>query len=359
MSARSHRNLFAGLLVGAALLASALPAAAADPGAAKFSATPLKVANRVEGFKSAHASLVRSDAALLKRTDSTPVNVMIKLDYDPTASYAGGVAGLEATSPRVTGKKLSGTSDAETEYAAYARSLEASAIAAIRKLAPTARIGQRFRTVYGGISARVPANTVKALLRIDGIVAVQKDAMRHPLTDASSDFIDATAVQTALGGRPDAGKGVIYGSLDSGVWPEHPSFADKGNLGAPPPKADGTARTCDFGDDPLTPATDVFVCNHKVIGGKVSWPGISPTRPVPRRSRSRRRATRTGTAATRRRPRPVMSSPRPRSSASTTVRSTASPPAPGFPSTRSAASTAAFRPTRRPPSSRPSSMAST
>ena len=31
--------------------------------------------------------------------------------------------------------------------------------------------------------------------------------------------------------------------------------------------ADGTARTCDFGDNPLTPQPDVFACNNKLIGG--------------------------------------------------------------------------------------------
>ena len=31
---------------------------------------------------------------------------MIKYDYDATASYDGGVAGLAATSPGVTGKEL-------------------------------------------------------------------------------------------------------------------------------------------------------------------------------------------------------------------------------------------------------------
>ena len=40
------------------------------------------------------------------------------------------------------------------------------------------------------------------------------------------------------------------------MWPEHPSFADQGNLPAPPPKADATPRACNFGDNPLTPATD-------------------------------------------------------------------------------------------------------
>ena len=45
--------------------------------------------------------------------------------------------------------------------------------------------------------------------------------------------------------------------------PEHPSFADLGNL--PPPS--GPARACNFGDNPLTPANDPFAGKYKLIGG--------------------------------------------------------------------------------------------
>ena len=61
---------------------------------------------------------------------------------------------------------------------------------------------------------------------------------------------------------------MIFGGQDTGIWPEHPSFADTGALGAPPAKADGTPRACVFGDDPLTPADDPFACNNKLIGGQ-------------------------------------------------------------------------------------------
>ncbi|MGH2477767.1 MAG: S8 family serine peptidase, partial [Candidatus Limnocylindrales bacterium] len=249
------------------LLASILPAAAAEPPDG-YTATPLSPSGRVEGFKSASADLARTDPALLKRTDAAMVNVMIKLDYDAVASYAGGVADLAATSPRVTGRALGGKSTAETRYGSYIKRQESAALRAIEARVPNARIGQSFRIVYGGVAATVPANSVKELLEITGVVAVQADSLRQLLTDSSSDFIDATAVQDALGGRPDAGKGVIYASLDSGAWPEHPSLADQGNLNAPPPKTDGTPRTCNFGDNPLTPAVDVFACNDKLIGGQ-------------------------------------------------------------------------------------------
>ena len=62
------------------------------------------------------------------------------------------------------------------------------------------------------------------------MVAVQRDALNQPLTDSSTDFINAPAAYSALHSRRNAGQGVLLGNLDTGVWPEHPSFADQGNL---------------------------------------------------------------------------------------------------------------------------------
>jgi len=87
--------------------------------------------------------------------------------------------------------------------------------------------------------------------------------VRQPLTDASAAFLTAAPVYSKLGGSATAGQGLIFGDLDTGIWPEHPSFSDTGILSAPP----GPARACDYGDNPLTPANDPFVCNNKLIGG--------------------------------------------------------------------------------------------
>uniref|UniRef100_UPI000838081C S8 family serine peptidase n=1 Tax=Kribbia dieselivorans TaxID=331526 RepID=UPI000838081C len=232
-----------------------------DPDA--FTATPLSPTSVETGHKAASSRLARTPENLRKRTDSALVNVMIKYDYDPTASYTGGVDDLAATSPRTTGRKLNGRSAAERAYTAHIAQEERAITADVRAAVPGARIGRAYRTVYGGVAARVPANEVKDLVNVPGVVAVQPDTLQKPLTDASSDFINATSVQQALGGPRTAGKGLIYGNIDTGVWPEHPSFADQGNLAAPP----GPARACDFGDNPLTEANDPFQCNNKLIGG--------------------------------------------------------------------------------------------
>jgi len=256
--------------VAAALVATTLVAvaggsarASAHPTPGPFTATPLTPTGRITAVKS---RLARTDPALVRRTGPSPVPIMVKLDHDALATYPGDVAGYAATSPAVTGRPLSGSA-AERAYLKHLARQEDAFIARLRRTVPQASVGRRLRTVYGGIAATAPANRLADVLRIPGVVAVQPDALRRPLTDASPDFIGADALYPGLGGAPRAGAGVIVGVLDTGVWPEHPSFADTGHLGAPPPRADGRPRDCDFGDNPLTPARDPFACNTKLIGG--------------------------------------------------------------------------------------------
>ena len=271
MTAHPRARLFVVALVGALLtLITGVGASSAGPPAgstaardATLTATPLAVSGAVTASKAHTSRLAKTDPALLGRTDRTPVRVVIKLDYDSIATYQGELAGLPATSPTVTGTPLTGASRAELRYGAYVARAERAIVADIQQSVPRAEIGESLRTVYGGVTAEIPANRVAAVLAIDGVIAVQKDALRQPLTDSSPAFVDAPGAYSALGTTANAGEGVIYGNLDTGIWPEHPSFADLGNLNAPA----GPARECNYGDNPLTPAVDVFACQNKLIGG--------------------------------------------------------------------------------------------
>src|SRR6185503_8127544 len=86
-------------------------------------------------------------------------------------------------------------------------------------------------------------------------------------TDRSPAFIGAPTLWNQLGGQDDAGEGVVVGVLDTGIWPEHPAYADPDPLGkpyaAPPPPLTGT-RACEFtgGANPGA----AFACNNKLIG---------------------------------------------------------------------------------------------
>ena len=133
---------------------------------------------------------------------------------------------------------------------------------------PIGNAGRSLQRVYGGVAVQLPANKVGKLLELTDVAAVQSDEAEQLQTDSSTEFIGAPTIWDQIGGQALAGQGVIFGDLDSGVWPEHPSFADNAGLGAPPPTASGDPRVCDFGDNPLTPAVDEFQCNNKLIGGE-------------------------------------------------------------------------------------------
>ena len=261
------RTTLATLATGVLALGLASPpgTASADPDKrpTEFTAEPLAASDLVTAGKSQSSRLAETSPGLLRRDDARPVRVMIKLNYDGAASYPGGIGGLEATSPSVTGRQLTGRSAAETEYADYVNEEEADFRAALAETVPSAEVTGSYQVVYGGVRAVIPANSVERILRIDGVAAVQRNRLAQPLTDSSPEFIGAPAAYQELGGTKNAGAGLIYGNLDTGIWPEHPSFADQGNLTAPP----GPARECNYGDNPLTPASDPFVCQDKLIGG--------------------------------------------------------------------------------------------
>ena len=250
------------------MMASASGGEAAVPPLTPAPGPSPTVTDVVEGSKAPTSAIARTDPSLLNSDSSAPVEVMVKLDYDAVATYSGSIAGLAATSPSVTGRDLTGSSAAEVAYRSHIVAVEDTFRAGLTRVPGARVVGDPLRIVYGGVRAVVPANRIGDLLKIDGVVAVHRDTLRQPLTDSSPDFIGADAVYPALGGSPEAGSGVIFGVLDSGAWPEHPSLADLGNLDAPPAKADGTPRVCDFGENPLTAAADPFTCNNKLISGE-------------------------------------------------------------------------------------------
>lgn len=255
------------LVVGT--LFAAGPAAAATP-------RPVPSAGITQGStytapKSMTGQLARTDPSVLKLTGTRTVPVMVKLDYDALGSYRGDVAGYAATSPQVTGHPLDPKSAASTKYLGYVHGVENKFDSALHSAVPAATVGDSYEGVYGGVAVRVPANQVSKLLSLPGVAAVQADTLHQlnadPVSDDDASFIGANAAYNALGSSETAGKGVIVADVDTGVWPEHPSFAARSDLTAPPPTADGHARACNFGTNPLTGVP--FACNDKLIEGQV------------------------------------------------------------------------------------------
>jgi subtilisin family serine protease len=259
--ARQRRTpRFAGLIVVLGVIGVCVVGGAAGAGLKWSVAGNLTPDSTFTAAKSSSGYLAQTDPTLLNQSSSSPVSVMIKYDFDATASYTGGVAGLAATSPRETGKSLKANAGAVAAYDHYTSGKSDAISAAVKQAVPAVNIRQTFQTVYGGVEAQIPANSVNALLQVPGVAAVQRDSLQQPLDD-NTQFIGATAVWPSLGGSTTAGSNVIVGVIDTGVWPEHPMLTDHGL------PATGGSYACQFGS-----GTDVthlgapFVCNNKLIG---------------------------------------------------------------------------------------------
>lgn len=251
-------------LSGVSAAATGATAAPSAPKPRAFQLVRPLSTSRVAGFKSLSARVARSDTALLAARGTAMKSVVVKLDYDAIAAYRGNLRGLAATSPEVTGQRLDVRSTAARSYGRYVDAIDARFRQAASQLAGV-RLGRSLKIVYGGVALRLPANQITALTKLPGVAAIQRDALNQPQS-SETEFVGANALYPQLGGQPDAGKGIIFGDLDTGVWPENPSLADLGNLPAPPPAPSGQPRACDF-EDVALPRQPRFRCNNKLIGG--------------------------------------------------------------------------------------------
>jgi subtilisin family serine protease len=192
------------------------------------------------------------------------VGIVVRLSEPPVARYAGGTAGLAPTSvERTGGGRLDARSHAVASYRAYLAKRQDAFVAAARAVVPEAKLLHRYQMVLGGVALRVPAGAVRAIGALPGVVAVYPDVLRQLATDRSPAFIGAKGAWKDLGGQGSAGEGVIVGVLDTGIWPEHPSFSDPDPAGnAYPPPA--VPHQCQF-DIGANPGPD-FACNKKLIG---------------------------------------------------------------------------------------------
>ncbi len=130
--------------------------------------------------------------------------------------------------------------------------------------------------LFNAASMVVDGEKVETLASLEGVTGIYLDRLMQPDTDASPGFVGAPVFWNELGGQDFAGSGVTVGILDTGIWPEHPSYSDPDPHSipypAPPvmPGANGFAgtprSTCDFGDTNWNVNDAPFECNNKLIG---------------------------------------------------------------------------------------------
>lgn len=124
-----------------------------------------------------------------------------------------------------------------------------------------------FTYAVNGFSAVLTPGEARRLSRQPGVARVQRDHLRQLHTDTSPDFLDLNFRHGAWQTGYD-GEGVVVGVIDTGIWPEHPSFADDGSYAPPPADWMGGDIACEFGDTAHNPDDLPFECQNKLIGAR-------------------------------------------------------------------------------------------
>jgi len=116
-----------------------------------------------------------------------------------------------------------------------------------------------FKHTYNGFTAKLNAEQ-KALLESNpDVIGVWEDRLEIINTANTPEFLGLTGP----GGQHTMnvkGEGIIIGVIDTGIWPENPSFADDGSY--TDPAVLGWQGACDTGTD------TEFTCNNKLIGAR-------------------------------------------------------------------------------------------
>ncbi|MFG3135996.1 S8 family serine peptidase [Streptomyces sp. NPDC048211] len=213
---------------------------------------------------------------------------LITLADQPLVTYDGSVEDIPATRP-TAGRKLDVTTANAKRYRTHLTD-EQTHVA--KKVGATVR--QHYAVTTNTFSAHLDAAQLVELARTEGVTDIAPDRLHHATDDRNStDFLGLSGrkgLWAALGGTAEAGRGIVIGDIDTGIWPESASFEAPalttrkpgGKHGGKPSKddlyrpyldgtttvmhkADGTTftGTCQTGES-FTAAA----CNQKIISAR-------------------------------------------------------------------------------------------
>ncbi|CAI5975404.1 unnamed protein product [Closterium sp. NIES-65] len=111
---------------------------------------------------------------------------------------------------------------------AFTRFLEASHRSLLQSLKiPSSAIFHSYTYLMNSFAAQLTASEARRLKLHPAVAEVERDRTVEVASVHSPEFLKLdSSLWPANGGQSNAGEGVIIGVIDSGIWPEHPSFSD-------------------------------------------------------------------------------------------------------------------------------------
>ncbi len=124
-----------------------------------------------------------------------------------------------------------------------------------------AEVLYRFDSALNGFAALLTREQVKQLRSDRRVSLVERSATQRLDSVDSQRFLGAQKAWAAAGGPDGAGRGRVVGVVDSGIWPENPSFAAL--PGTSPRGPVGFHGACEHGEQ-----WDAEDCNSKVVSAR-------------------------------------------------------------------------------------------
>ena len=103
-----------------------------------------------------------------------------------------------------------------------------------RALGRQVNVTHHFLVTHSGIAARLTPEEVQAVRGLPGVKSVERERLYHVTTYRSPAFIGADQIwngNAVPGGVGTRGEGMIIAMLDTGIDPNHPSFANDADCG--------------------------------------------------------------------------------------------------------------------------------
>ncbi|WP_306135294.1 S8 family serine peptidase [Shewanella sp. ULN5] len=198
---------------------------------------------------------------------------IIQLADKPVSLYQGGVAGLNATTPRANKlpaalspqlhDKVDLNSSDVRSYRSYLADKQAGVTSQITSLVGNTKTIANYQLAFNGMSMRMTQDQAARVADLDGVVSVTREIIYQLQTDVGPQHIGADKFWTGeVTGEAFTGKGIVVGVLDTGINTDHDSFAvqgDDGYVHQLPSRYAGYLGDCELEEF-------AGMCNDKLIG---------------------------------------------------------------------------------------------
>ena len=208
-------------LVALATLTLAACGGGSDSGGGQSTAAAAAPMATALSAKATSAGQIEASEGATKAGQGSSSTFIVRMAEEPATAYKGGIKGYAATKAN-KGQKIDPDSPAVASYKGYLASRHDAALASVGGGTKLYSYGY----VFNGFAAKLSDAQAQKLAQTPGVLSVARDEMRKMDTATTPAFLGLSGPD-GFWATKGTGEGVIIGVIDTGIWPEHPSFSDR------------------------------------------------------------------------------------------------------------------------------------